>query len=188
MRYRFRGSRSPFEAIARSELQCAAKLFDKFCTNRVGWTLDLGAGAGGIWLFSTPPEKLIALDYAPQIAPFSTYRHRITADAAYLPFSNDTFSTILALGLLEYIPEIESTMLAWRSASKVGGKLLITNSPPTLPNRLRAWLGLGAITRSDSVIRGILSRNGWEIVENSEKRAGWQTLLVAEAVLLHENT
>ncbi len=177
-----------FEALARRELHSASRLYNEFCTGHDGWTLDIGAGSGGVWLFSLPPNKLIALDFAPLLAPPDKYTFRLTGDASNLPFSEGTFSTILALGLLEYVNDLELTLGDWRKACKPGALMLLTNSPPILPNRIRKWLRLGAIPRADSQIEEILIRQGWRVIENSRRRSGWQSMLVAEAVFLLGNT
>jgi len=187
-RYRSRGGKSLWEVVARKELLIASQLYHEFCTDRQGWTLDLGSGSGGIWQFTTPPQKLIALDYAPQIASLKTYPYRLTADACLIPFKNGSISVILALGLLEYIDDLDATFREWRQACRTGGRLLLTNSPPSLPNKLRCWFQLGAIPRPDELIIAALGRQGWKVISKSKKSAGWQSMLVAEAVNLQENT
>lgn len=187
-RYRSRGGGSLWEAVARKELQTASQLYHEFCTDRHGWTLDLGAGSGGIWQFTPPPQKLIALDFAPQIASLKTYSHRFTADASYIPFKNGSISTIVALGLLEYISDLDTTFREWRQTCQTGGSLLLSNSPPSLPNKLRCWLRMGSLPRPDDLIIAALGRQGWSVILESQKSAGWQSILVAEAVILHENT
>ncbi len=187
-RYWSRGSGGFLDIIARRELRAAAGLLSAYCAYHEGWTLDLGAGSGGVWLFSSPPQKLIALDFAPRTASPETYPHRLTADAAILPLKKGSITTILALGLLEYLGNLESALCEWRRVCNPEARLLISNSPPSIPNRVRKWIGFGAVPRSDAEIEDALFRLGWRVIENSRRRAGWQSMLVAEPVAILENT
>lgn len=208
-RFRERGGSGLRQWLARRELRTAAELYVRFCAPLGGVTLDLGAGGGTIWRLVPELPKLICLDIAglpihppfvpPFVAPESggegdclpqlslavakTHRafHRLIADAARPPLRNQAVTSIVALGLLEYLGDLEAIFSNWRNVCRTGGRMLVSNSPPTLPNRTRQWLGLGAKPRPDYEVITALGRCGWLVLEGSLRKAGWQTLLVAEA-------
>lgn len=187
-RYQNRGGNGLSEIIAREELTAASKLWNAKFARLNGWILDLGAGGGGFWNLCTPPQKLIAIDLIPSIAPSTTYSFRISGDASFLPVETHSISAILALGLLEYIPDLEALFLDWRRVCKEDALLLVSNSPPILPNRLRRWMGLGAIPRSDEEIIGTLIKCGWCVLDGSGSRAGWQSFIMAKTELQTEDS
>ena len=173
-------------SIARKELSLAARLWCEHIGMVDGWAVDIGAGNGYFWTLVEPPNKLLLMDIAVAFQR-SDFGWRIAADAVSLPIRTGEINCIVALGLIEYITDIHQLFSDWRHLIKpapnhpVKGKLLLSNSPPILPNKLRKLFGLHAIPRKDSEISAALSATGWKSLI-VPVRVGWQSLFVAEAV------
>ncbi len=178
-RFLDRGVKGIGASVAQTELKAAARLWDERIGSVLGWTADIGAGNGIFWDYvKCQPAKLLLTDIS-KIYSQSTYRfNRLVADSENMPLRNESFNSIVALGLLEYIMNIEQMLNSWHGLVKPEGLLLLSNSPRTVPNMLRSTFGYGAIPRDDSNVQKILSDTGWETVCDPV-RAGWQTLMVA---------
>lgn len=180
MKYRKRGRSGFGKRIALLEWSAAAMLWKEWITPVSGWTVDFGAGNGGFWELAERPAKLLLVDIS------SNYRraageNRIVADALYPPLHSDSVNCIVALGLIEYLKEPVEVFSIWRDVITDNGKLLISDSPPLVQNRLRRIVRLGVHPRKDDVIADALEIAGWMIHPSSPMRAGWQSLFVAHA-------
>lgn len=180
-RYRKRGTSGFGSSIARAEWQAAADLWNAEIKQTDGWTVDFGAGNGGFWRYVTPPHKLLLVDIIRLVRADSDHRW-IIADGNLPPIRHESIECIVALGLLEYIQNIEHTLSNWHEIIKPGGKLLVSNSPPIMQNRLRRIFGFGAIPRPDSQVEETLRISGWRNLPSSPKYGGWQTIFVLEAI------
>jgi len=182
VRYIRRGKSGIGRSVILAEWSAAAKLWEEYIAPVNGWTIDFGAGNGGFWELINPPCDLVWLDITSNYPPSQKYRGRIVADALNPPIEPETQSCIVALGLLEYIPDIGKLLRIWRSLAVAGGKLLISNSPPIFPNYIRRFIYKDVLPRSDGEIKAALISAKWGILPGSQVRVGWQTLYVAIAV------
>lgn len=179
-RFRNRGVKGIGAFVARAELEAAAKLWDTDFSSVQGWVADIGAGNGLLWdIVKRKPDRLLLSDISRAYNMSSPSCCRMIADGEAMPIRRNSLNSIVALGLIEYIVELDIALEKWSKLTKAGGLLLLSNSPKTLPNRLRAAFGFGAIPRDDVAIINALTHCGWEIVCDPV-RAGWQTLFVAK--------
>lgn len=99
-----------------------------------GKVLDLGCGTGS---FFAHLEKLgyevVGLDSSPEMvklasAVANTLKHSqaVRGDVLNLPFENNAFSALIAVGLLEYLPDDQNFLKIIRRVLKPGGKAVIT--------------------------------------------------------------
>jgi ubiquinone/menaquinone biosynthesis C-methylase UbiE len=66
------------------------------CRGRI---LDVGCGAG-----SFASKNIVGMDIDAKRLRKCQYRHRVVADAQYIPFRSDMFNTVLEMGVMPYVP------------------------------------------------------------------------------------
>ena len=94
-----------------------------------GRILDIGSGNGVLASF-TPPSDYLGIDRneaALSIARTRYPRH-VFQDA--LPNPSPEYDTVVALAVIEHIPEPREALLAWSHYMKPGGKLVLTTPHP----------------------------------------------------------
>jgi len=104
--------------------------------------VDLGTGTGASLDFF-PDSTLIGLDSSLQMIR-STVKLGIAgvaADACRLPIQTRSIPFVSAIGLTEYLRDIDAFMEEIRRVLRSGGIALVTISPPVLLNRMRTLLG-----------------------------------------------
>ncbi|MFH0765509.1 MAG: class I SAM-dependent methyltransferase [Calditrichota bacterium] len=180
-RFSERGFKGLGRSLAQAEWQAAADLWRTIEKDIDGWVVDLGVGSGGFWSLVQRPPQLIGLDLVVLPLVITPRPLILRADAARLPFQDNVLSGLVALGLVEYLSDLPSVFREWRHVVKRGGHLLLTNSPPILPNIARRIFGFGAHPRPDSTIITDLEQSGWKISKTSPRR-GWQSAFLAQAV------
>jgi len=163
-----------------SEWNAAAGLWSKHIAPVSGWTIDLGAGNGSYWDLVERPHKLLWLDITSGFTNTSK-AIRITADTQEPPLADGSIECIVALGLTEYLEDIEGVFSTWRKLVSDQGKILFTTSPPLLTNRLRRLISPDVHIREDDEILNALHETGWRLIHPAPVHAGWQSLFAAIA-------
>jgi len=129
----------PLSRILGRETENSKELL-RLVPQREGTGLDIGCGAGNSLNIPGGKVELIGLDgsfvMAKQAAQ-NTNCPLVVADALSLPFSANCFYLITAIGLLEYLVDIEAFFANCAVVLKPGGHLLVTSSPPGLFTTLR---------------------------------------------------
>ena len=161
--YRLRGL-GPWRLIQRAELAACRRLLDG--APPVGPVLDLGAGQGGARSLVPNEIPVVALDRSLAMlrAGQAGSALLIQGDALKLPFSSNTFQTVLAVGLSEYVADEAALLTEISRVTAPGGRLLYTVSPPSLWTALRRLLGhrLWARRAVDSI--RLAESLGWRLV------------------------
>ena len=180
-RYIQRGKTGLGVRVAREELICASELWNTHCENVTGWTVDFGSGSGCFWDLVTPPQRLLLTEISKLYTSGFPFRHRIVADANNPPIKDQSVECIVALGLIEYIPELDQFFIEMHRIAGESGFFLLSNSPPIIQNQLRSYIMPDVIPRRDKAVIKSLQNSGWVVPDEYHKRAGWQTLLIAKA-------
>ena len=102
-----------------------------------GRILDVGCGPGNVTIELPESADITATDFAvPMLRNAQTAAHDrrksvdlAASDATAIPFGDETFDTVMALGLMEYIPSPESVLAEMTRLLAPGGNLVIS-----LPN------------------------------------------------------
>ncbi|MBM3326930.1 MAG: class I SAM-dependent methyltransferase [Calditrichaeota bacterium] len=180
-RYLRRGVNGLDKYIARCEWSAAALLYERYFLPGQGWILDIGAGNGQFWNFvEQNPAKLILLDIAAGALQAATFRLKVIAEAGHLPVRPGAAEGLIAMGISEYIEDLETTLTEWRQSVKPGGRLLLTWSAPTAANYLRRFWNMNLYLRTNDEIHSMLTRAGWARLLIEPVRSGWQYLTAAQ--------
>lgn len=177
-RYSRRGIGGPGSALARREWQTAADLWHRHVGHVEGWVIDFGAGNGEFWTLVEPSARLILSDVALEDSLTSIEASRIVMDATVPCIRKGSISAIVALGLLEYLPNLKETFKRWRWIAADDCSLVVTSSPPTVFNYMRFMIDRTMQIRQDEYILRCLAETGWQILDKPI-RSGWQSQFVA---------
>jgi ubiquinone/menaquinone biosynthesis C-methylase UbiE len=129
-----------------------------------GRHLDLGSGTGDCLNILPPEPKRIAVDAEIAMLQRNPSSWRVAARAEALPFPDELFVFVSAIGLLEYIAPVESFLSEVRRILRPGGLFLFTSSQPNLANRLRWFWGDKLYFLAEEKIKMILQENDWRLL------------------------
>jgi ubiquinone/menaquinone biosynthesis C-methylase UbiE len=88
--------------------------------------LDVGCGTGAMSARLTRWGRVVSADFSPLALQFSHrrgLRHLVGADAMRLPFRSESFDAIIALDLLEHLPDDRAAMCEFFRVLKSGGRV-----------------------------------------------------------------
>jgi ubiquinone/menaquinone biosynthesis C-methylase UbiE len=130
----------------RKETQAIQLLLSKISDLTLNYVCDLGTGRGHSLKFMPAQAKLkLGMDDCFDMINLTKYQFPnilfLQANALQMPFHRSTFDFILCIGLLEYIRDIDLLFSQLNSTLKIGGHLLISNSPPNPFTYLRILNG-----------------------------------------------
>jgi SAM-dependent methyltransferase len=102
-------------------------------TQARGRILDLGCGTGGVLQHLSPFGDAIGLDPAPEAAQYCRLRSvpMIVGSGMELPFADASFDAVLALDVIEHVPDDVALLCEARRVLRPGGVLVVT--VPALP-------------------------------------------------------
>lgn len=146
-----------------------------------GTHLDLGSGTGDhLSILPTTSQRLV-VDFDFAMLKRNYQAHRLIARAEELPFRDQCFSFVSAIGLFEYLAAPENFLNEVRRVLQKEGCFLFTSSPPTWANRLRWVWGEKLYFSSEPHLRAILSATGWRVIAHTQSWLQEQWLVVASA-------
>lgn len=99
-----------------------------------GTVLDFGCGAGGYFeVLEKLGYHVVGLDSAPQMVKTATNvasslknTKVLQGDVLHPPFEKHTFDALIAVGLLEYLPNDQNFLRVVKELVKPGGKIVVT--------------------------------------------------------------
>lgn len=147
---------------------------------RTGIHLDLGSGTGDNLAILPPATLRIAVDSDFSMLQRNANSRRMVARAEQLPFADASFVFVAAIGLLEYISDVE---IFFREVSRVlqpEGTFLFTSSPPNWANHCRRVWGEKLSFHTASQLRAILAANNWRVLGHARSWLQEQWLVVTE--------
>ena len=129
-----------------------------------GRILDIGTGIGST--LSVLPEAQVTICVDRSLAMLKRVSgkeniYSVVADALHLPFRDDTFPMISAIGITEYLHEKEALI---KEVSRVSGKmayLLVSITQPNITSFLRRCLGHKMFTISPEKWDTLVNKHKW---------------------------
>ena len=91
--------------------------------------LDIGCGTGAMSEKLAPFGRVVSADFSSLALQFSRRRslsRLCTADAMRLPFRDDSFDVIVALDILEHLPDDEAALAEFQRVLSPGGRVIAT--------------------------------------------------------------
>ncbi|MDZ7362678.1 MAG: class I SAM-dependent methyltransferase [candidate division KSB1 bacterium] len=152
-----------FRRLLAAEQNNLVKLLQQF-PPPTGVHLDLGSGTGDNLAILPGAAKRIAVDAEISMLRRNPASRRVVARAEALPFAAASFDFVSAIGLLEYIDDVE---IFFREAKRVlqpNGSFLFTSSPPTWANHVRLVWGEKLYFCSEQKLKDFLQTSGWQIL------------------------
>jgi ubiquinone/menaquinone biosynthesis C-methylase UbiE len=129
-----------------------------------GVHLDLGSGTGDNLPILPFAAKRLAVDLEFSMLKRNPNPCRLIAHAGKLPFKAGSFAFVSAIGLLEYLNEIELFFAEVKRVLQPEGYFIFTSSPPNWANRLRLGWGEKLHFHTERQLRGILQANNWQVL------------------------
>ncbi|MGH7494823.1 MAG: methyltransferase domain-containing protein [bacterium] len=133
----------------------------------IGLHLDVGSGTGDTLALFQDRTTTICVDASRAMLRRLPHAPKLQAHAESLPFANQTFDFVSALGVLEYVPDARGFFEEMRRVLQPQRCFLFTSSPLVLANYLRQIWGERLYLRSTEEIARLLSRTGWQQREHA---------------------
>lgn len=99
--------------------------------------LDIGCGTGAMSQRISPWGRVVSADFSALALQFSRRRgleHLLCADAMHLPFCSDQFDSLVAMDMLEHLPDDTAALREFYRVLKPGGRVIAT-----VPANPRLW-------------------------------------------------
>ncbi len=154
--------------------------------------IDIGTGTGSsLVIFSRPTRLLVLTDISRAMLKKAQRLQNVPAvllDAnTALPFAANSFDLLSAIGVSEYIRDLQLFLRELARIAAPDADLLLTSSPPRLVTRLRRLNGARPFARSDEEMIKTFEQSGWQTVDSA--RSFMQTQwLCRKAPEHHENS
>jgi SAM-dependent methyltransferase len=91
--------------------------------------LDIGCGTGAMSARLARWGRVVSADFSPLALKFSRKRglkHLVGADAMRLPFASETFDALIAMDMLEHLPDDRAALCEFHRVLKPGGCVVAT--------------------------------------------------------------
>jgi ubiquinone/menaquinone biosynthesis C-methylase UbiE len=152
-----------FRHLLAAEQNNLVKLLQQF-SPLAGVHLDLGSGTGDNLSILPGAANRIAVDAEISMLRRNPASRRVVARAEALPFAAASFAFVSAIGLLEYINDLEIFFREARRVLQPEGCFLFTSSPPNWANRWRVVWGEKLYFYPEQQLLDFLQENGWHIL------------------------
>jgi ubiquinone/menaquinone biosynthesis C-methylase UbiE len=174
-RYRF-----PFHFIIQQENDNIERLLNSIETDGKK-IVDLGTGNGNALKFFKHAIGSLGVDITFSMLRRARQLHpdvlMIQADAISLPLQNRSVDIASAIGLSEYIKDIELFLVEVHRVLKNNGNFLVTFSPPGIITKIRSLFGNRVYPRKLEHIVEVTKRMPFQVIRTEHSFMQWQVLL-----------
>jgi len=144
--------------------------------------LDIGTGAGTTLSIYPKKSRVIVFDRSRSmirsiLRHFITVHSGIVGNACNLPFRRESVTLAAAVGITEYMPDLDVFLRAVHFILKPDAFFLVTCSPPHWKNRLRCLLGHRLYLRCTSDVLPVIHQNGYIVQHRIDTPLQIQMLL-----------
>jgi ubiquinone/menaquinone biosynthesis C-methylase UbiE len=134
-------------------------------------TLDLGTGTGNVLQYLVDSKLTIGIDFTfsmlQSMRQYYPETNLLQANAIALPIKHGSLELVTAVGLSEYLKNVEPLFKETCQVLKKNGFLLLTFSPRGIWSRLRLLLGHKIYPRTFADLDAIAKSEGFQIIKNS---------------------
>ncbi len=178
--YRSLRSKFPFNLILRGENKKLEVILRSIDTTNEK-VIDLGTGIGNVLQYLIDFKHVVGVDFTLSMLLLARQSYPgvklIQADALLLPIKTNSVHLVIAIGLSEYLLDIEAFFKEAFRILKYSGFLVFTFSPRGIWSQLRLLLGHTIYPRTLDEIITIAMRERFQIVENSYSLMQGQVLV-----------
>jgi len=132
-----------------------------------GTSIDLGCGTGDSFFPSTADLDIIGLDRSPARLKRAD-RHAqyplLAADVQHLPCKNRSIVLFTAIGLAEYLRDLNILLREVKRTARPGAFLLLTSSPGNIFGLARMPLGERIFMRRAERVSSLFTRQGFALL------------------------
>jgi len=133
--------------------------------------VDLGTGTGNVLKYFSNSNLVLGIDLTFSMLQVTRQLYPgiklIQADALKLPVKTDSVELITAIGLSEYLSDIESLFMEAHRLLKADGFLLLTFSPGGIWTSLRLLLGYPIYPRTLNELISIASSERFRLIKDT---------------------
>lgn len=160
----------PFRLPLRQELRCIRSLMAGLSASGK-LILDVGCGTGTSLAALPSSARLVLVDSSAKMLRQLQKNgnvHLVRASATALPFKPDTFYLVTAIGLSEYLSELNPFFREVGRVTVCTGYMLVTCAPRHLINFLRFLLGQRLYLQSPENCRKAFQLQGWTCLRQTK--------------------
>ena len=143
-------------------------------------TVDLGTGTGNVLQYLVDSKLTIGIDFTfsmlQSMRQYYPETNLLQANAIALPIKHGSLELVTAVGLSEYLKNVEPLFKETCQVLKKNGFLLLTFSPCGIWSRLRLLLGHKIYLRTFADLDAIAKSEGFQIIKNSHSLMQAQVL------------
>jgi ubiquinone/menaquinone biosynthesis C-methylase UbiE len=178
--YRQFRHRFPFGFIIRQEQQAIASLL-QLVPGPFATVADIGTGQGDALHHVVQTECRIGIDQSLPMLQVAAQMDRnawfVAGDAAHLPIRGHSINLILAIGLLEYFPDVSMVLREFSRIAADGAYTIISISPRNFWTAARNLHGLRLYPMSLNELTVLAAQHGFHLCDSRTTMMQQQVLL-----------
>lgn len=177
--YRIFRHRFPFHFIIQQEGDNIERMLNSIESDGKKY-VDLGTGSGNALKFFKHTPVSLGVDFTFSMLRRARQLHpdvfMIQADAISLPLQNGSVEISSAIGLIEYIKDIDLFLDEVHRIMINSGIFLFTFSPPGIITNIRSMFGNRVYPRTVEQILEVIRRIGFQVMNIEHSFMQWQIL------------
>jgi len=184
--YFYLRNRFPFRYILQHENKSLKQLLSQVPDSQLKFVVDLGVGTGNALSIINCEKIRIGVDFSLSmlhLAKKDISALFVNCDVLFLSLKNEIADLVLAIGLSEYIPQLEIIFQEMKRISKPNAFAIVTYAPKNIWTWLRWFLGHKIYPRKFDDILRIIQSYGFEVVAREKSMMQRQLLIIKSKYL-----